>query len=160
MFSTDYCLMLLLLLSLCIVSSSARLIQHRHHRHHSNDSDHIHTRYNSSQHIVHRTVPIGSTGESLKLTLVNAYPNGFYNPHFNRRWNANENEQRDVEINWHREPTAVTSAPTTTTRILASTTTMRSLRDRTYTRQNAVGYVYNSCYIQHLTMAWVLVVIF
>ncbi|XP_037045415.1 uncharacterized protein LOC119080913 [Bradysia coprophila] len=137
MFSTDYAMMLLLL-SLCIMSSSsARLLQHRHHRHHSNVSHHVHTRHNSSQHIVHRTVPIRSTGEPLKLTLVNAYPNGFFNPHFNRRWNANENEQRDVEINWNREPTAVTSTAKTTTTL--STTTMRSLRDRSYTKHNAIG---------------------
>lgn len=136
MFATDY--RVILFLSLCTINISARLLNHRHHRHHSNDSHHHnHTSRNGSQHIEHRTVPISrSTGEPLKLTLVNAYPNGFFNPHFNRRWN--ENEQRDVETNWNREPTAVTS--TTTTAL--PTTTIRSLRDRSYAKHNAVGYVY------------------
>lgn len=122
-----------MLLSLFTLScSSARLLHHRHHRHHSNDSHHNHTRHNSSpQHIVQRTVQFKSASEPLKLTLVNAYPNGFFNT---RRWNANENEQRDVEINWNREPTAVTATT------LSTTTTMRSLRDRSYTKHN-VGYV-------------------
>lgn len=132
MLLTYYWMMLLSLVTLNY--SSARLLHHRHHRHHSNDSyiDH-NIRRNSSQHIVHRTVQMKSTVEPLKLTLVNAYPNGFFNSHFNRRWNANENEQRDVEINWNREPTAVTSTT-------LSTTTMRSLRDRSYVKH--VGYVF------------------
>lgn len=128
-----------LILSIITLScSSARLLHHRHHRHHSNDTPHDHTRRNSSQHNVPRTVQLKDTAEPLKLTLVNAYPNGFFNTHFNRRWNANENEQRDVEINWNREPTAVT--PTT----LSTTTTMRSLRDRSFVEHN-VGYVLMAC---------------
>lgn len=132
MFLTYRWVMLLSLFALS--SSSARLLHHRHHRHHTNDSHHDHIRRNSSLHNVQRTAQINSTSEPLKLTLVNAYPNGFFHSHFNRRWNANENEQRDVEINWNREPTAVTSTT-------LSTTTMRSLRDRSYTKHN-VGYVY------------------
>ncbi len=132
-----YCMIMLSSLSL-LSCSSARLLHHRHHRHHSNESNNDHTRHNNgSQHNVYRTVQMKSTSEPLKLTLVNAYPNGFFNSHFNRRrWNANENEQQDVEINWNREPTAVT--PLTTT---LSTTTMRSLRDRSYIKHNNVGYV-------------------
>lgn len=122
-----------LLISILTFSySSARLLHHRHHRHH--DPRHDHTRHNSPINNFQRPVHFNSTTEPLKLTLVNAYPNGFFNSHFNRRWNANENEQRDVEINWNREPTAVTSTTT-------STTTMRSLRDRSYTK-HSVGYVY------------------
>lgn len=132
MFSTYRTVLLLSIFTLSC--SSARLLHHRHLRHHRNDSHHDHTRRNSSQHNVQRTVQLKNTAEPLKLTLVNAYPNGFFNSHFNRRWNANENEQRDVEINWNREPTAVTSATT------LSTTTMRSLRDRSFIKHN-VGYV-------------------
>lgn len=129
MFLTYRWVILLLLSIFTYDYTTARLLHHRHLRHHSNIPHRDHTNSNSSQHNIHRTVQIKSTAEPLKLTLVNAYPNGFSNSRFNRRWNANENEQRDVEINWNREPTAVTS-PT------ISTTTMRSLRDRSFTKHN------------------------
>lgn len=135
MFSTYHWVLLLSLFMLNC--SSARLLHLRHnHKHHGNDFHHDHDRRNnhSEQFIVQRTIHMKSTGEPVKLTLVNAYPsNGFYNAHFNRRWNtnANENEQQDVEINWNRDPTAAVTSTT-----FLSTTTMRSLRDRSYNKHH------------------------
>ncbi|KAJ6642548.1 Epidermal growth factor-like protein 7 [Pseudolycoriella hygida] len=121
-----------LLLSISTLGYSSARLLHNHYRHASHHDEA--RRHSLVQTNVHRIVEIKSRDhkdEPSKLMLINAHPNVFFNSHFNRRWNAYENEKEDVEINWKKEAGNVTSI-----------SIMKSLQDRPFMKYN-IGFAHD-----------------